>query len=70
MEVFWPVAVVVVFVVASERGEATQTDGVREKDLRACVHPHLKTQEDMLWFLKQPHNFNLIKRENTCPFYL
>lgn len=35
------VAVVVVFVVASQGWQAAQADGVGEKDLAAGVHPHL-----------------------------
>ena len=36
-----PEAVVVELVVAAERRELSQTDGIREEDLRAGVRPHL-----------------------------
>lgn len=36
------VAVVVVFVVASQRGEATQADGIGEEDLSPSIHPYLR----------------------------
>ena len=36
-----PEAVVVELVVAAERRELSQTDGIREEDLSARVRPHL-----------------------------
>lgn len=35
------VAVVVIFVVASQGSEATQADGIGEEDLSPSIHPHL-----------------------------
>lgn len=39
-----PVAVVVIFVVASQGSEAAQADGIREKDLSSSIHPYLRTE--------------------------
>ena len=39
-----PVAVVVIFVVASQCSEAAQADGIGEKDLRSGIHPYLRTE--------------------------
>lgn len=41
---FPPVAVVVVGVVAPERGEEPEADGVGEENLSASIHPHLRGQ--------------------------
>lgn len=40
-----PVAVVVIFVVASQGGEATQADGIGEEDLSSSIHPYLRTEK-------------------------
>ena len=39
-----PVAVVVIFVITSQGGQATQADGKREEDLSSSIHPYLKTE--------------------------
>lgn len=46
-----PVAVVVIFVVASQSGEAAQADGVREEDLSSSIHPYLRMQQRQECFL-------------------
>ena len=40
-----PVGVMVVVVVAAQSYQCTQTDGVGEEDLCACIHPHLAKPE-------------------------
>lgn len=45
---FLPVAVVVVFVITSQGGEAAQADGIREKNLGSSIHPYLKKRIESL----------------------
>lgn len=54
---FLPVAVVVIFVVASQCGKAAQADGIGEKDLSSSIHPNLRTayhqtQKKLLYDMK------------------
>lgn len=37
-----PVTVVVIFIVASQRSQATDADGIGEEDLRSSIHPYLR----------------------------
>lgn len=39
---FPPVAIVVIFVVASQCVKAAQADGIGEEDLSSSIHPYLR----------------------------
>lgn len=47
-----PVTVVVIFIVASQRSQATDADGIGEEDLSSSIHPYLRGRIPTSWVEK------------------